>query len=280
MMRRWAHSRPDPVVQDAIRRRIERDREEHASRLARMSRLILHSFPPARPSVVVLVDIGRRLLTTLTGDEVARTRGILATYDVIAALDGRQQLHALGLDPTGRRLADLRPPQKSYQLNRRGRTLRITTSLLIQGTCGVSRPLGESKTMARYLKNGEGGRPQRRLEADAKALHALYHYGRLHGFVRLRWGFLDDRLPAPWKHPDEPGLHVLMHRAHELQIPLEVVTGSAPGWADPWARAQRVSVRKAGWRTWLLGVIRSSTLCEEGRRIPGICPTTLRPSFT
>jgi hypothetical protein len=220
-----------------------------------MSRVILHSFPAARPTVVVLVNVGRRQLTTFTGDEVVRAREVLSTFDVIAALDARQQLRALGLDPSGRRLADLRPPQKSYQLNRRGRTLRITTGLLIQGTCGISHPLGDAKTLTRYLKNGEDVRLRRRLEADAKALYALYHYGRLHGFVRLRWGFLDDRLPAPWKHRDEPGLYGLMRRAQELQIPLEVVTGSAPGWADPWARAQRASVRNDadGWRMWMLG---------------------------
>ncbi len=242
MVRRWSRSRPDPVVLDAIRERIERDREEHERQLARMSRLILHSFPPTRPAVVVLVDVGRRQLTTLAGDEVARAREILATYDVIAALDPWQQVRALGTDPTGRRLADLRPPQKSYQLNGRGRTLRITTSLLIQGTCGITRPLGDSRTLTRFLKNGEDVRLRRRLEADAKALHALYHYGRLHGFVRLRWGFLDERLRAPWKHFDEAGLQGLMRRAHQLQVPLEVVIGSAPGWADPWARAQRVFV--------------------------------------
>jgi hypothetical protein len=43
----------------------------------------------------------------------------------------------------------------------------------------------------------------RRLEADAKALLALYQYGRLHGAVRLRWGFLDEMIPAPWVHRDE-----------------------------------------------------------------------------
>jgi len=205
MMRRWARSRPDPVVLDAVRERIDRDREEHVSRLARMSRVILHSFPPVRPALVVLVDVGRRQLMTITGDEIIRAGEIIATYDVIAALDARQQLRSLGLDPTGRRLADLRPPQKSYQLNRSGRTLRISTSLLIQGTCGISRPLGDAKTLTRYLKNGEDTRLRRRLEADAKALCALYQYGRLHGYVRLRWGFLDDRFPAPWKHPTNPG---------------------------------------------------------------------------
>jgi hypothetical protein len=43
----------------------------------------------------------------------------------------------------------------------------------------------------------------RRLEPDAKSLHALHEYGRLHGCVRLRWGFLDTNLPVPWRHLEE-----------------------------------------------------------------------------
>ena len=45
-----------------------------------------------------------------------------------------------------------------------------------------------------------------------------------------------------------------MRRAHELGAPLEIVAGSAPGWADPWSRIQRVHVEKdkAGWPLWLV----------------------------
>ena len=68
-------------------------------------------------------------------------------------------------------------------------------------------------------------------------LFALYQYGRLHGAVRLRWGFLDDRIPAPWVHRDEPMLHDLKNRAHALGVPLEIVAGTAPGWADPFDEA-------------------------------------------
>jgi hypothetical protein len=277
--RRWAHSRPDPVVQQAVRRRLEREREAHADRLARMTRVIVHAFPPSRPAVVALVDVGRRGLETLAGDEVARAREIIAKYDVIAALDARAQLRALGLDPAGYRLDELGPPQKSYQLNREGRTLRITTALLIQGTCGLSRPLGDPKALMGYLQEGSRARLRRRLEADAKALCALYQYGRLHGGVRLRWGFVDEMLPVPWKHRDEPGLHGLMRRAHESQVPLEVVTGNAPGWAEPWARAERAVVRMAadGWRTWLLGErgaidseeVQLARLADDARSTPG-----------
>jgi hypothetical protein len=71
--------------------------------------------------------------------------------------------------------------------------------------------------------------------------------------VRLRWGFLDEMIPAPWVHRDEPRLYGLMRRAHELGVPLEVVVGSAPGWGEPWSRARRVYVRsdEPRWRWWL-----------------------------
>ena len=58
---------------------------------------------------------------------------------------------------------------------------------------------------------------RRRLEADAKSLLALNQYGRLHGAVRLRWGFLDEMLPAPWVHRDEPMLHDLMKQAYNAR---------------------------------------------------------------
>jgi hypothetical protein len=255
MSRRWAQSRPDPVVLEALQQQARREREAHAEQLSRMTRVILHSFPAAHPAAVVLLDVGRRELTTFVGDEVERARQILNTYDLVVALESRLRLRALGMDSTGRRLADLGPPQKTYQLNRQGRVLRITTRLLIQGTCGLSRPLGDVKILARYLRDGDETRLRRRLEADTKALYALYQYGRLHGYVRLRWGFVDDMLPVPWVHPDEPRLHHLMERAHSLQIPLEVVAGSAPGWADPWARVQRAFVQKEidGWRMRMVG---------------------------
>ncbi|MFT5359123.1 MAG: hypothetical protein ACI9KE_006366, partial [Polyangiales bacterium] len=95
---------------------------------------------------------------------------------------------------------------------------------------------------------------RRRLEADVKSLHAFYQYGRLHGSVCLRWGFLNERLPAPWAHDDEVRLYELKERASELGVLLEVVVGSAPGWADPWSRVQlaHVEAGKDGWRSRLV----------------------------
>ncbi len=219
-----------------------------------MRRVLIHAFPASRPEGVVLVDVGRREIDTNLGAEIIEAGQKLADYDVIAALQVRPLLRALDFEPGERRLAELGPPKKTRRLNKRGRTLKITTSLLVQSSCGISRPCGDEKVLRRYLRERTRARLRRRLEADAKALLALYQYGRLHGAVRLRWGFLDEMSPAPWVHRDEPVLYNLMSRAHELGVPLEVVIGRAPGWTDPWARAERAYVEKdeSDWRLWLV----------------------------
>jgi len=193
---------------------------------------------------MALVDVGRREIETFLVGELHVARARIASYDIIAAVNVRSVLRALEIDPGERRLAELGPPQKSKQLNKRGRTLRITAAMLIQGSCGIAQPLGDEKKMIGYLREGRTTRFRQRLEADAKSLFALYEYGRLHGAVRLRWGFLDEMIPAPWVHRDEPVLYDLMRLAQERSQRLEVVAGTAPGWAEPWARAFRCHVER------------------------------------
>ena len=252
--RRWADMRPDPEVMRANRRRIEREREAHGERLARMRRVLIHAFPVKQPEVVVLLDVNQREVTTYPGSEIAEVLRRLPDYEIIAGIDVRALLRTLGFDPGERRLGELGPPQKTRRLNKRGRTLKITTAMLVQGSCGIGRPLGDHKMLRRYLTESQHTKLRRRLEADAKSLFALYEYGRLHGCVRLRWGFLDEMLPAPWVHRDEPTLYNLKQQALERDTHLEVVVGSAPGWADPWSRGQFGFVEKEpdGWRSWIL----------------------------
>ena len=69
-----------------------------------------------------------------------------------------------------------------------GRVLRITSELLIRGSCGIPRPLTEPKRLRGYVRQDRIGRLRDCLEADARALFAYHHYGRLHGAVRLRAG--------------------------------------------------------------------------------------------
>ncbi len=252
--RRWAHMRTDPVVAAANQKQFERKRAAHAKELARLRWVLLYAFPAKNPEALVLVDVTEREVRSFVGDEIASAVEKLAAYEIIAAVDVRGLLRTLGFDPGERRLGELGPPQKTMTINKRGRTLKITPSLLVQGSCGISRPFGDEKKMREYLKDGKLTKLRRRLEADAKSLYAFCQYGRLHGSVLLRWGFIDKRLPAPWVHRDELTLHNLKNQAHELGVPLEVVVGNAPGWANPWSRMHRAQVKKEqdGWRSWLV----------------------------
>jgi hypothetical protein len=254
MLRRTSHLRTDPEVIAANQKRIDSEREAHAAVLARMRRVIIHTFPAEKPEAVVLLDLGRRAIATFLGGEIVEAARKLLDYAFLFAVNVRSLLRDLDLDPAERRLGELGPPQKSKQLNKRGRTLRITLELLVQGSCGISRPFGRPEVLREYVRRGELTKFRRRLEADAKSLFALYQYGCTHGAVRLRCGFLDEMIPAPWHHRDEPTLYHLMQRAHATGVPLEVVVGSAPGWADPWLRVQRAHVmREEGrWQSWLV----------------------------
>ena len=244
----------DPAVLEQQRAEREKKLAAHRAELASLSRALLVAFPPARPEAAALLDVGEHELTTFVGDELTALPSRLAAYDTLGGVDIRGLLRTLDFDPGARRLAELGPSQKTKKLNQRGRTLKITTALLVQGSCGIGRPFGDGKKLAEYLAKGELTKLRRRLEADVKSLYALYEYGRLHGVVRLRWGFLDERIPAPWVHRDEPVLYDLKRSALTMNVPLEVVLGSAPGWGEPWARARFAYVEQDanGWRTWLV----------------------------
>jgi hypothetical protein len=253
--RRHTAIRTDPAVVEQRRAEWEKKRAAHGAELASLSRALLVAFPPPRPQAVALLDVGEHELTTFVGDELSSLPSRLAEFDILGAVDVRGLLRALGFEPGERRLAELGPPQKTKKLNQRGRTLKITTALLVQGSCGISKPFGDDKKLAEYLAKGDETKLRRRLEADVKSLYALYEYGRLHGAVRLRWGFLDERIPAPWVHRDEPMLYDLKRSALAMNVPLEVVVGSAPGWGEPWSRVLLAHVEQDanGWRTRLVG---------------------------
>jgi hypothetical protein len=254
VVRRHANRLPDPAVAEAAQRERAREHGANAARLAGMSRVLLHAFPAARPQALTLLDVRRRILTTLLGDELANAATLLAGYDLIAAVQVRELLRTLGFDPGERRLGELGPPQKTMTIDQRGRALKLSMDLLVQGSCGISRPFGPIGALGNYLRRGEQAKLRRRLEADAKALHALYQYGRLHGCVRVRWGFLDEMIRVPWVHPDEPGLHQLMTRAADLGVPLEVVANRAPGWESPWSRGELAHV-VTGEPAWQLALV-------------------------
>ena len=254
MVRRSPHNRTPPSVVAANQEFFKNKRKKHADELARMSRILLYAFPANKPEAIVLIDVGKREIETFLGTEMTKAVERLSNYEIIAAVDVRRLLRILDFDPSERLLGELGPPQKTMRLNKQGRVLRITTSLLIYGSCGISNPFGDEKKLRCYLKDRKITQLCRRLEANAKSLFSYYQYGRLHGSIRLRWGFLDEQITAPWVHRDEERLYSLMDQAYESNAALEVVVGNAPGWADPWSQMVTAFVEKElqGWHMWLV----------------------------
>ena len=220
----WARGE---VERDA-KRGVERQRQ--AGLAAGLRRAILHLVPSAvEPAAGVILDVEQRTFTSL---EDLPGATCLAGFDVVIGLDVRNALLALGVDPGPFRLVDLGPPQKTMKINKSGRKLTIDTDLLMKGSVGMS--MGDPDRIARYLQEGDHRHLRARLESDAKSLYAYYMYGRLHGHVRLRWGFLDDSLAVEWRLPGEDSLHEILGQAEKDGREVEVVVGSAPGWEEPW----------------------------------------------
>ena len=227
-------------------------REREVVEAAALRRAIVRGLPAgAGPEAVGVLDIAKREIRVFSPVEAAAVISVLECYDLLMGLDIRGLLHALGADPDRWQLADLGPPQKTWRLNRAGRVLRLTPDLLIHGTTGVSRPLADPAKVREYVASGDRRRLVRRLEADLKSLHAFYRYGILHSGVRLRWGFVDAMLHAPWFQPGDQSLVDVLRDAAKRGVPVDLVVGSAPGWENPWARARRVFVH-AREGEWLL----------------------------
>jgi hypothetical protein len=146
----------------------------------------------------------------------------------------------------------LSPPRKSIQLNRAGKKLHVTPELVITSTTGIGHPLADPVKLAQYAADGDTAKLVRRIESDVKALFAYYRYGVLHGHVRLRWGFIDEVFGVDWALPDDERLHQVLRRAMEQGAPVDLVTGSAPGWNDPWSRPSRWHVAEIGLRDALV----------------------------
>lgn len=154
----------------------------------------------------------------------------------------RETLAVLGLDPLEFRVFELRPPRKGLRLNRAGKTLRVTPEMVIASSTGIAHPLADPVRVGRYVAEGDVRKLARRAESDVKALYAYYRYGVLHGQVRLDWGFVHEAFGVDWRLADDESLGTLLRRALAEGRAVDVVTGSSPGWSDPWSRSRRCLV--------------------------------------
>lgn len=167
---------------------------------------------------------------------LAEARLRIEPVEHLVGVELRKTLGALGLDPDARRLTELQPPQKTRRLNRAGRLLKITLDLLLRGSTGISKPLESDERLLELVQAGQPSKLRRRLAADVGGLLAGYRYGAAQGFLRLRWGFIDDLLPVAWSHAGDLRLYDVLLRAEANQETVELVIGSAPSRSAPWSR--------------------------------------------
>lgn len=225
----------------ALRRKEVEARHLEAARVAlALRRCVLRvAIDSAKPVAGALLDVERRSIRTFVGAEsMTELAQALQDYDLVAALDVRAALAGLGLDAERWRVIDLSDTPKTRRINKSGRTLKITPELLMRGTIRAGKPLGDPKTLKQYLAGGEHTKLEKRLGSDVKALFSYYSYGRLHGYVRLRWGFINDVCGVDWRVDGEASLYEILRSASEQNAAVDlVVSASAPGWSDPWSRA-------------------------------------------
>ena len=185
------------------------------------SGVIVHAFPAGKPEAVVLLDAGRREVTTFVGEEIAGARVALAGYDIIAAVHVRGTPEKPGpSNPAnaGSPSWDRRKrPCSSTSEAGRSRSRRRFSS---RDRAGSAVPSATRwSCVATSTAASRRGAPAPARGGRQGALRALPVRAGFTAAFGCGWGFLDEMFPAPWVHRDEPTL-TLMQRAYELRAPL------------------------------------------------------------
>ncbi|MEZ4410287.1 MAG: hypothetical protein R3A52_27980 [Polyangiales bacterium] len=248
MVRRRAAARPTPEELAEGRRRWDEQKAALRAERDAWKRALIATYPQQSPRVAALLDVSTRAVETFVGPELDALVQRLGGYDSLGAVDVRGTLRGLGFDPETRHLAELAPSQKTLTLPS-GEVLKITLDLIARGTCGLARPFGDPAKTRERLAAGDFAWLRRRLAADLTSLYAVYQYGRLHGSVRVRTGWVDAMIAAPWKHRDERSFYEMQRTALERGARIEVVLDRAPSLDAPWERGETMRVM-AGAQPW------------------------------
>ena len=146
---------------------------------------------------------------------------------------------ALGIQTPSLEVAKTSPDANYYSLLivallERGKPVTLPEAARCFEEAGVATA---DRALASF-KRCKPGRPPIYRDGD---LYALDPHNAEAALWAFRLGLRPPKAPALRVVRPDPG-------------PLPFVVGSAPGWAVPWARAQRAYVEKEeqGWRTWLV----------------------------
>ena len=220
--------------------RIEEERELMAH--ARQSRrALLHIVPPGQPArAAAVIDLHSRGVQVFAGD-LSTLAARLQEFDLLAGVDLRTSLRALGLDPERWLLAELRPVQRTFRPADRS-PVPVTLQAVVQATTGVARVPADATTWGRLLDPKHLHEVAGRLATEARALCLLYEYGALHGGVRVRERAGDCLLPVEWGLRGDPDMYSLLDAATRACVPVDLVIGAPPESADPWTHAVRADI--------------------------------------
>jgi hypothetical protein len=188
-----------------------------------------------------VIDLHSRAVQVFVGDDLLDLAARLEEFDVLAGVDLRVSLRALGLDPERWLLAELRPVQRTFRPADRS-PVPVTLPAVVQATTGVARVQADAATWGRLLDpkrlHGVAGR----LATEARALCLLYEYGVLHGGVRVRTRPGDRLLPVEWGLRGDPDMHSVLDAAMRACVPVDIVVGPPPDLADPWTHVVRADI--------------------------------------
>ncbi len=245
----------DDAQRTRIRQATDANRQQdavHALREARRASedraALVHAVPsPDDPRALAIVDLAARTIETATGPaEIARATAGLGRFSSLIGLHIDDALHALRFDPAGKRLVDLRPPQKTRRVSR-GRILQLTPERLMRDTLGAGQGPSPQAAWRADLRSGREVALRRRLEDDARRLCQFYDYGVLHHAVVLSSFSSYEFLPVPWALPGQPWLYDILEQSIRTGRAIDVVL-SRPAWDNPWEFACRmVALEQTLW---------------------------------
>lgn len=245
-LRRWEEAENQRRKNGESAERLRREKAERAARWVTARKCFLRTFWNRGQLVAAsLLDPDTREIVAVGGEEDLRAR--LSKVEIVLALDPRGEMDRLGLDEALHTVVDLRTSVRTWRLNKAGRKLKVTPGLLIGSTLGKGWSFGSSRQLMAWAGQGQLGKIQRRLASEAKTLYAFHAYGALHGFVRLRWGFVDGEIGVAWRLWEQPDLTEQLQGVMNRGRAVEVVLWSPPGWSDPWSRAVPCEVARVCW---------------------------------
>jgi hypothetical protein len=248
-LRRKAESEAHEKYWDESPARIERDeqhrQEEEEARTTR--RALLHVAPGMDGGVLAAALVDAQARTVATYPAADALRAVLVGYDLIAGVDLRASLRALGLDPERWWLSELRPTGRTHRPDD-GKAVPVTLGGCIRATTGARRSLSDAVEWARLAATPGRARLHARLEEEARTLFAFYQYGALHGGVRVRRRAQDTHLlPVSWSRAGDARLHAIVNAAERWWSPVDVVLDAPPSLDGFWMRARRADIVEDYW---------------------------------